>query len=262
MGEQVAQRVGRWWGVIHALLQEPRTEFPVEFLSRRLTTTFDVTGVFWDWRASRDSFGLSVSPDSLHLPPECRDLWEAGQLFDIHPLARWHKVTRDARPQTASRVPESLVAHKEDHQNLTGLLRTFDCEEQLTLPCRCHGIQHEAFVLARTGSDFSDDDLAVAHIIQPVITAVHRQVDLFHRLGLSSSEPAHDLALTGRELVVLKLLADGHTARGIARRMASSPRTIEKHLEHIYRKIGVHDRVSAVRLAQRLGLLSDLAAPE
>ena len=33
-------------------------------------------------------------------------------------------------------------------------------------------------------------------------------------------------------------------------------RTIEKHLEHVYRKIGVHDRLNAVRTAQELGLLS------
>jgi DNA-binding CsgD family transcriptional regulator len=262
MEEQVAQRVARWWEVIHDLLQEPRTEFPVELLVRTLTATFDVTGVFWDWRASRDSFGLTVAPGALHLPPEFWDLWEAGVVFDVHPLPRWYQVTRDARPQTASRVPESLVARRADHEHLTGLLRTFDCEEQLTVPCRCHGTQHEAFVLARTGSDFSDDDLAVAHIVQPVITAVHRQVDMLHRLGVSSGDSARDLGLTGRELVVLQLLADGHSARGIARRLASSPRTIEKHLEHIYRKIDVHDRVNAVRLAQRLGLLSDPRAPE
>jgi DNA-binding NarL/FixJ family response regulator len=69
-------------------------------------------------------------------------------------------------------------------------------------------------------------------------------------------EAVHDVALTGRELAVLRLLADGHTGFGIARRLGMAPRTVDKHLENAYRKLGVHDRLTAVRVAAGLGLVA------
>ncbi|WP_407661348.1 LuxR C-terminal-related transcriptional regulator [Frankia nepalensis] len=45
------------------------------------------------------------------------------------------------------------------------------------------------------------------------------------------------------------------TAGATARRLAISERTVGKHLERLYRKLGVTDRLTAVLRAQRLGLL-------
>jgi DNA-binding CsgD family transcriptional regulator len=67
---------------------------------------------------------------------------------------------------------------------------------------------------------------------------------------------ADDTGLTGRELAVLCLLAEGFTAEAIGRRLACSPRTVSKHLEHNYRKLGVCDRLTAVRLGEAQGLVS------
>ncbi len=92
--------------------------------------------------------------------------------------------------------------------------------------------------------------------MQRALKAVHHQVRLFNVLGLPRAAPAGDLGLTARELLVLQLLGAGHSARGIARQLATSPRTVEKHLEHIYRKIHVNDRLNAVRVAHEAGLLS------
>lgn len=260
MEERVAQRVAQWLGAVGELLQEPLTEFPVPFISEMLGSTFDLTGVCWSWRVD-DALGLSVTPESLRHSGEFWDLWTAGELHDAHPLVRWHEITHDPCPQTASRVPRGMV-RPEDREGLLRMLRSAGCEEQLSIPCRCQGTRHEAFVLLRSGPDFSEADLEVARRIQPTITAVHHQVDLLdRRLGLARTDRSVALGLTGRELVVLQLLADGFSARGIARRMATSPRTIEKHLEHIYRKIGVHDRLNAVRTAQELGLLSRARLP-
>lgn len=255
MEERVAQRVAQWLGAVSELLQEPLTQFPTPFFSTMLSSTFDLTGVCWSSRVD-DSFGLSVSPGSLRDSGDFWDLWTAGELHHAHPLVRWHGITHDMRPQTASRVPREMV-RPEDRDRLVRMLRPSGCEEQLSIPCRCQGTRHEAFALLRSGRDFSEADLEVARRIQPTITAVHHQVDLLEgRVGLDRIDRSVALGLTGRELVVLQLLADGFPARGIARRMATSPRTIEKHLEHIYRKIGVHDRLNAVRIAQELGLLS------
>jgi DNA-binding NarL/FixJ family response regulator len=79
---------------------------------------------------------------------------------------------------------------------------------------------------------------------------------LFRDLGRGERAPAPDLELTARELAILELLSNGMSSRGIARRLSISPRTVDKHLEHIFRKIHVNDRLNAVLVAQDLGLLS------
>jgi DNA-binding CsgD family transcriptional regulator len=56
-------------------------------------------------------------------------------------------------------------------------------------------------------------------------------------------------SLTDRELQVLELVARGRTNVSIGRALDVSPRTIAKHLEHIYRKLGVTSRAAAVHLA-------------
>jgi DNA-binding NarL/FixJ family response regulator len=62
--------------------------------------------------------------------------------------------------------------------------------------------------------------------------------------------------LTPREHAVLDHLSAGLTAKAIARRLAISPRTVNKHLESTYRKLGARDRLTATLTAQRLGLIS------
>jgi DNA-binding CsgD family transcriptional regulator len=59
--------------------------------------------------------------------------------------------------------------------------------------------------------------------------------------------PSTTLAeLTDREWQVLEFVALGRTNRAIARTMAVSPRTVAKHLEHVYAKLNVTSRAAAV----------------
>jgi DNA-binding response OmpR family regulator/DNA-binding CsgD family transcriptional regulator len=52
-------------------------------------------------------------------------------------------------------------------------------------------------------------------------------------------------AVTGREADVLLWVAKGKTNREIAQILDMSPRTVNKHLEQIFRKLGVENRTSA-----------------
>ena len=55
--------------------------------------------------------------------------------------------------------------------------------------------------------------------------------------------------LTRRELEILRLLACGLDHLEIARDLVIAPKTVEKHIEHILQKLGVHSRAQAVALA-------------
>jgi DNA-binding NarL/FixJ family response regulator len=61
--------------------------------------------------------------------------------------------------------------------------------------------------------------------------------------------------LTAREAEVLLWIARGKSNRDIGEILALSPRTVNKHLEHIYVKLGVENRASAAAVA--LGVLSE-----
>jgi DNA-binding response OmpR family regulator len=60
-----------------------------------------------------------------------------------------------------------------------------------------------------------------------------------------------EAALTPRETQVLSWLAKGKTNRDIADILGMSHRTVNKHLEHIFEKLGVETRAAAAALASR-----------
>lgn len=55
--------------------------------------------------------------------------------------------------------------------------------------------------------------------------------------------------LTGREVEVLRWVACGKTNRDIGTILELSPRTVNKHLEHVYVKLGVETRTAATSVA-------------
>lgn len=68
----------------------------------------------------------------------------------------------------------------------------------------------------------------------------------------SSASPAEfsqELGLTSREGEVLSWLSKGKTNRDIAQILGLSPRTVDKHLEQIYAKLGVENRTAAAAVA-------------
>ncbi|CCH31029.1 LuxR C-terminal-related transcriptional regulator [Actinosynnema sp. NPDC047251] len=86
------------------------------------------------------------------------------------------------------------------------------------------------------------------------------EAGLFERVA-GSWAPIAEHGLTDRERSVLAVLAQGLTAEAIARRMDISPRTVHRHLQHLYRKLGTADRLATVLRAQSLGLLDDAPSP-
>jgi len=60
--------------------------------------------------------------------------------------------------------------------------------------------------------------------------------------------------LTAGERRVAELAASGMTNREVAAALFISPKTVEVHLSHIYRKLDVHTRAELVRRVDQLDL--------
>jgi DNA-binding NarL/FixJ family response regulator len=73
-----------------------------------------------------------------------------------------------------------------------------------------------------------------------------------HQAWLDAERRRHPVPeLTTRQWQLMDLLAAGHTNVQIGRRLGVSEGTIRKHLEHIYRRLGVSSRGAAITRAFR-----------
>jgi len=62
--------------------------------------------------------------------------------------------------------------------------------------------------------------------------------------------------LTGRELEVLRCVAQGERSKEIAHRLGITERTVKAHLASIYNKLGVDNRAAAIAVAAQRGWLA------
>ncbi|MGR6964404.1 response regulator transcription factor [Geodermatophilus sp. URMC 61] len=174
------------------------------------------------------------------------------------PLIRWYSVTGSSAPQILGRVPRG-VAGPRMCAEWAAFARPLGITHQLALPLRV-GEGIEAYVVSRPDDDYDDADADLATLVRPALAALVRQHRVLRDVPEWQYDRVRDRRLTEREFAVLTLLGTGLTAQAIARRLNTSPRTVHKHLEHLYRKLGVRDRLMAVQRARAVGLLA--APPE
>ena len=80
-----------------------------------------------------------------------------------------------------------------------------------------------------------------------------------HEMGHFLSHRSGEMTvavLTPRELAVLQLAAEAHSAAQIAEELHVSPATVKRHFERAYAALGVSDRAAAVGEAMRRGLIT------
>lgn len=104
-----------------------------------------------------------------------------------------------------------------------------------TLSALPDGAQLQARYLGQAGPG---ETMVLLRVLGPAADVAHKR--------LSSA------ALTPRETEVLSWLAKGKTNRDIADILGMSPRTVNKHLEHIFEKLGVETRTAAAAIASSL----------
>jgi DNA-binding NarL/FixJ family response regulator len=74
-------------------------------------------------------------------------------------------------------------------------------------------------------------------------------------LAATVAEHLADEALSGREVEVLKYVAEGDRNRDIAKRLFIAEETVKVHLRHIMGKLGATDRTHSVAIAARRGII-------
>lgn len=121
------------------------------------------------------------------------------------------------------------------------VFRPMGIRYQLALPVHATGPRLIGVGLSRTGRDFGDEELTVAELLR---------VELGRIVAARQGPPPERFAergLSPRESEVLSLSAT-RTSAQVGALLSISGRTVEKHLEHAYEKLGVASRAEAVAL--------------
>jgi DNA-binding CsgD family transcriptional regulator len=112
--------------------------------------------------------------------------------------------------------------------------------------------------LHRSGRDFGPRERALLELLAPHLRAARARIVARPRsagreavldAGRSETALARRLPISPREAEVLARLVDGRTNGGIAADLGISTHTVVRHVEHIYRKLGVQTRAAATRVA-------------
>ncbi len=108
-------------------------------------------------------------------------------------------------------------------------------------------------VVREEGPDFTEDDRFLLLLLMPHIERIYR--------SRARQRAGTTVALTPRQLQLVEQLRLGHTNAQIARRLGISEGTVRTHLEHVYTRLGVTNRVAAVMRAEEIGEDATAASP-
>ncbi len=255
-----------WLDLVADLLDSPLTRWPDEQVARTLARTFGAPA------STYYSHTEGVAAEQRGWPPEHfvghfdeASRWAQRWAPTRHPILRYHLGTGDFRCMQVADVPDRF-ADRRIVAEWTELGRRWGgVQAQLSVPLVFSAQTRRSFVVGRT-DPHTDQEMEVSRRLQWLLAGLDREITAFARwsgqhatIGTDSTaavDAAAALNLTPRELAVLSLLAGGLTAASIGRRLAIAERTVQKHLQRCYTKLGVADRLAAVQRAQHVGLLT------
>jgi DNA-binding CsgD family transcriptional regulator len=211
-----------------------------------------------DW-VSLNDVGPGPGNVMAIVQPELDSKWLEVFARHVHenPLVRRLEETRDGR---AYRISD--VVTQEEFRSLT-IYREFygiigvEYQMAFTLP---HG--HDRILgvaLSRKHEDYTDADREFVNRARPFLIQVYRNAVEFERArtlhGSNGAALLYSLqakGLTAREAEVVRYVALGRSNRDAAVELEISERTIGKHLERAFKKLGVPNRSAASALVWEL----------
>jgi DNA-binding CsgD family transcriptional regulator len=177
------------------------------------------------------------------LDPETQAVFAAH--VNEHPLVNYYRLTGRGEPVKIS----DFLSRQRFHQLglYADFFRRIPVEHQIAVSLPAPGNQVIGIALNRARGDFTETDRALLTILRAPLMAALLRARRRHLAQRAFCPATTGLAgLTDREVEILQLVALGRTNVAIAHSLEVSPRTIAKHLEHIYRKLDVTSRAAAV----------------
>lgn len=91
----------------------------------------------------------------------------------------------------------------------------------------------------------------------PMSMSIARKALQLIRTGKPCENSASEAyQLSKREIEILEKIAEGMNYQEIADKLFISPKTVRKHIENIYQKLRVHNKIEAVNLARKHRIIS------
>ena len=173
--------------------------------------------------------------------------------FRAHPLVAFHAAHHDGG---AHRISDSWPRAAFERTPLYDeYYRPIGIRHVVAVPLYADDRRLVSFVLNRAGRDFDDDEIAELDFVRGPLSALYRRL-----MGTQSGQAvsaqraraadrwirvADPVALTPREAEIMRWVAAGKSDGQIAQIVSASVRTVQKHLQHAYVKLGVESRTAA-----------------
>ena len=200
----------------------------VEQLPQLVASEFTTLSICHLASGRREVFGLPAGALSE------QDRAAFDRHFHEHPLVRYHAYQGGRGTQ---RISDSLPIEQFRRSALyNDYYRRIGIDHAMALPIYVRDGVLVSFVLNRTRRNFTDRERALLDVLRPHLARVYQRLN---RLG----------GLTAREAEVLRWVAAGKSDAQIAAILHISARTVQKHLQHSYEKLGVESRTAAAMRA-------------
>jgi DNA-binding NarL/FixJ family response regulator len=167
---------------------------------------------------------------------------EADVVIVDHDLPGGHEFIRRVREETGARV--LVCSSRCDEQEVLAATQAgavgYLCKDTLTPEALVAGVRAAA----------SGNGVMAPEVLGNLLRGISRvSQEVLEPRGLSLSR------LTAREQEVLRLVAEGHPTREVARRLCYSERTIKNVIHDVVTKLNARTRSQAVAEAVRAGLI-------
>lgn len=200
----------------------------VEQLPQLVASEFTTLSICHLASGRREVFGLPAGALSE------QDRAAFDRHFHEHPLVRYHAYQGGRGTQ---RISDSLPIEQFRRSALyNDYYRRIRIDHAMALPIYVRDGVLVSFVLNRTRRNFTDRERALLDVLRPHLARLYHRLN---RLG----------GLTAREAEVLRWVAAGKSDAQIAAILHISARTVQKHLQHSYEKLGVESRTAAAMRA-------------
>jgi DNA-binding CsgD family transcriptional regulator len=200
----------------------------VDGLPKLVASEFTTLSICHLASGKREVFGLPAGA----LSAEDRAAFDRH--FHQHPLVRFHAYQGGRVPQ---RISDSVPFEQFRRTALySDYYRRIRIDHAIALPIYVRDGLLVSFVLNRTRRDFTDRERALLDVLKPHLARI------YHRINTVGQ-------LTRRESEVLRWVSAGKSDAQIGAILRISARTVQKHLQNIYDKLGVESRTAAAMRA-------------